>query len=43
MMKYKASRDINQHLNKVAEVFTDPENLKEYQGGFIKKEFAEKQ
>ncbi len=37
-MKHKGSIDINQSLNKVAELFADPENLKEYQDGFLKKE-----
>lgn len=37
-MKHSGSIEINQSLKKVAELFADPNNLKEYQDGFIKKE-----
>ncbi|WP_297704288.1 SRPBCC family protein [uncultured Eudoraea sp.] len=37
-MKHKGSIEINQPLNKVATLFANPENLKEYQDGFVKKE-----
>ncbi|MEP5611457.1 MAG: SRPBCC family protein [Cyclobacteriaceae bacterium] len=37
-MKFKGSIDINQPIEKVSAIFADPENLKEYQEGFVKKE-----
>lgn len=37
-MKHSGSIEINQSLKKVTELFADPNNLKEYQDGFIKKE-----
>jgi len=40
-MKFKGSVDINQSREKVTELFIDPDNLKEYQDGFIKKELIE--
>ena len=39
-MKHKGSIVINQSLHKVAELFADPKNLKEYQDGFIRKELV---
>lgn len=39
-MKIKGAIEINQSLNKVAELFVDPSNLKEYQDGFIRKQFV---
>ena len=36
-MIHKGFIDINQSLDKVAELFADPNNLKEYQDGFIRK------
>jgi hypothetical protein len=37
-MKFKGSIDINKPQQIVAELFADPDNLKEYQDGFQKKE-----
>ncbi len=37
-MKFNGSIDINQSLEKVADLFADPAYLKEYQEGFEKKE-----
>lgn len=37
-MKHKGAIEINQTLEKVAALFSDPRNLKEYQDGFVKKE-----
>ena len=37
-MKFKGFVDINQPQKKVAELFANPENLKEFQDGFIRKE-----
>ena len=37
-MLHKGSIEINQSLSKVTALFADPENLKEYQDGFISKE-----
>lgn len=37
-MKYNGSIDINKPRSLVTELFTDPNNLKEYQDGYIKKE-----
>jgi len=37
-MKHKGYIDINQTLEKVTEIFANPEYLKEYQDGFVKKE-----
>lgn len=37
-MKIKGAIEINQSMNKVAELFADPSNLKEYQDGFIRKQ-----
>lgn len=37
-MKFKGSIDINKPQSLVAELFADPNNLKEYQDGFQKKE-----
>ncbi|WP_106795158.1 SRPBCC family protein [Aquimarina sp. Aq78] len=37
-MKHKGYIEIDQSLDKVAELFANPDNLKEYQDGFIKKE-----
>jgi len=37
-MKFKGSIEINKPREKVAELFADPANLKEYQDGFVKKE-----
>jgi len=37
-MKYKGSIEINKPLNTVAALFANPDNLKEYQDGFVKKE-----
>lgn len=37
-MKFKGSIDINQPLQKVAELFADPQHLHEYQEGFVSKE-----
>lgn len=37
-MKFKGSIDINQPLEKVAEMFANPDNLGEYQEGFEKKD-----
>ena len=39
-MKFKGSIDIDRPRNKVAALFADPINLKEYQDGFIKKELV---
>ena len=39
-MKYKGSIDINKPQPKVAELFADPNYLKEYQDGFQKKELV---
>ena len=39
-MKFKGSIDINKPQSKVAELFADPNNLKEYQDGFLKKELV---
>lgn len=39
-MKYKGSIDINRPQSKVAELFANPENNKEYQDGFLKKELV---
>ncbi len=39
-MKHRGSIVINQSLHKVAELFADPKNLKEYQDGFIRKELV---
>jgi hypothetical protein len=39
-MKHKGAIEINQSLNKVAELFANPDYLKEYQDGFIKKELV---
>lgn len=36
-MKHKGFIDINQPIEKVAELFADPKNLKEFQDGFEKK------
>ena len=36
-MKYNGFIDINKPQNKVAELFANPENNKEYQDGFLKK------
>lgn len=36
-MIHKGHIDINQSLQKVTELFADPNNLKEYQDGFIRK------
>lgn len=36
-MKYDGSIQINKPIQLVAELFTDPENLKHYQDGFVKK------
>lgn len=37
-MKFKGSVDIDQPLEKVVTLFVNPDNLKEYQEGFVKKE-----
>ncbi|MFC1852637.1 SRPBCC family protein [candidate division CSSED10-310 bacterium] len=37
-MKYRGSIDVNKPQSKVAELFADPNYLKEYQDGFVKKE-----
>ena len=37
-MKYKGYIDINKPQNKVADLFSNPKNNKEYQDGFLKKE-----
>jgi hypothetical protein len=37
-MKFKVAKDINQPQQLVAQLFADPNNLKEYQEGFIRKE-----
>ena len=37
-MKHKGAIEINQTLEKVAALFSDPRNLKEYQDGFVEKE-----
>ncbi len=37
-MKYQGSIEINAPLQKVAELFANPKNLKEYQEGFVRKE-----
>lgn len=37
-MKHKGFIEIDQSLHKVAELFANPDYLKEYQDGFIKKE-----
>lgn len=39
-MKYKGSIIINKPQSKVAELFSYPDNLKEYQDGFQKKELV---
>jgi len=39
-MKFKGSIDINQPRDKVTTIFADPNNLKEYQDGFLKKELV---
>lgn len=39
-MKIKGSLDINRPQSKVAELFADPDYLKEYQDGFQKKELV---
>ncbi len=39
-MKYKGVIDINCPLHKVAELFADPKNLKEYQEGFVEKKLV---
>ncbi|HYX08061.1 MAG TPA: SRPBCC family protein, partial [Bacteroidales bacterium] len=39
-MKYNGSIDINKPQSKVAELFADPKNLREYQDGFQKKELV---
>ena len=39
-MKIKGSIDINQPRDRVAELFADPENLKFYQDGFLRKELV---
>ena len=39
-MKYKGSKDINKPQSVVAAIFADPDNLKEYQDGFQKKELV---
>ncbi len=39
-MKYKGSIDINKPQSKVAELFANPENNKEYQDGFLKKKLV---
>lgn len=36
-MKFKGYQDINQPLEKVAALFADPQYLKEYQDGFVRK------
>lgn len=40
-MKFSGFIDINQPVEKVAEIFANPDNLKEYQDGFVKKELVE--
>ncbi len=37
-MKFKGSKDINHNKDKLAKIFADPNNLKEYQDGFVRKE-----
>ena len=39
-MKFNGTIDINQPLEKVAELFADPKYLKEYQDGFLRKELV---
>ena len=39
-MKFKGSIEINQPIEVVAKLFADPNNLKEYQEGFEKKELV---
>jgi len=39
-MKIKGSIDINKPRNRVAELFADPDNLKHYQDGFLRKELV---
>jgi len=39
-MKIKGAIEINQTRTKVAELFADPANLKEYQDGFIRKQLV---
>lgn len=39
-MKIKGVIEINQTLNKVAELFANPSNLGEYQDGFIRKQLV---
>lgn len=39
-MKHKGFIEIEQSLNKVAELFANPDYLKEYQDGFVKKELV---
>jgi len=42
-MKYKGSIDICKSQSIVAELFADPDNLKEYQDGFQKKVLVSRQ
>ncbi len=39
-MKHKGAIEIRQTLEKVAALFSDPDNLKEYQDGFVGKEIV---
>lgn len=39
-MKFKGSVEIGQSQKRVAELFADPANLKEYQDGFVRKELV---
>ena len=39
-MKFNGHIEINKPQNKVAELFANPENNKEYQDGFLKKELV---
>ncbi len=39
-MKFTGSIDINQPLHVVADLFADPNNLSEYQDGFIRRELV---
>ena len=39
-MKFKAHIDINQSLDIVIKLFADPQYLKDYQDGFVKKELV---
>lgn len=41
-MKFKGSIDINQPVEKVVALWADPQNLKEWQDGFVKKETISK-